>query len=238
MLKNVTMGNLVLVRHGESQWNLSNRFTGWVDVPLSEKGIREAGRVADHCRSFHYSAAFTSTLWRAQTTLSIILARQDRTGILQHARDPLHAGWVRHSNKLSGGEIPVYADAALNERFYGELQGMEKRAAEKKYGKTKLLAWRRGYADRPPGGESLEEAHARVHPYLVRNILPRVRRGEDVLIAAHGNTLRAAIKHLEGISDEEIAFVDLPVARPLVYRYRQERFVRIEGEYRLDRPLR
>jgi 2,3-bisphosphoglycerate-dependent phosphoglycerate mutase len=115
---------------------------------------------------------------------------------------------------------------------------MEKGSAEKKYGKDKVQAWRRGYTNRPPRGESLEEAHARMHPYLVKKILPRVRRGENILVTAHGNTLRAAIKHLEGISDEQIALVDLPEAKPLIYEYRKGRFVRIEGEYKLDRPLR
>lgn len=232
------MGKLVLVRHGESRWNLCNRFTGWIDVPLSEKGIKEAEECAQHCKQYEYSAAFTSNLTRAQETLLIILSQQDRTGVFQHDHDPKYSTWIRGSNRCSGSDIPVFASSALNERYYGALQGMEKGSAEKKYGKDKVQAWRRGYTNRPPRGESLEEAHARMHPYLVKKILPRVRRGENILVTAHGNTLRAAIKHLEGISDEQIALVDLPEAKPLIYEYRKGRFVRIEGEYKLDRPLR
>lgn len=232
------MGKLVLVRHGESRWNLCNRFTGWIDVPLSEKGIKEAEECAQHCRQYAYAAAFTSNLTRAQETLLIILSQQDRTGVFQHDHDPKYSTWIRGSNRCSGSDIPVFASSALNERYYGALQGMEKGSAERKYGKEKVQAWRRGYTNRPPRGESLEEAHARMHPYLVKKILPRVRRGENILVTAHGNTLRAAIKHLEGISDEQIALVDLPEAKPLIYEYRKGRFVRIEGEYKLDRPLR
>ena len=232
------MGILVLVRHGESRWNLCNRFTGWVDVPLSEKGIKEAEQCAEHCKHYKYSAAFTSRLTRAQETLLIILSKQNRTGVFQHEADARYSKWIKGSNRGSGSDIPVFASSALNERYYGLLQGLEKGAAEKKYGKEQVRSWRRGYTNRPPRGETLEEAHARMHPYLVKEILSRVRKGENVLVTAHGNTLRAAIKHLEGISDEQIALVDLPEAKPLIYEYRRGRFVRIEGEYKLDRPLR
>ena len=232
------MSHLVLVRHGESRWNLCNRFTGWVDVPLSENGVLEAQRCAKHCKSFNFSAAFTSRLQRAQATLLIILSQQNRTGIFQHRDDPRYSRWISLSNQCGGDDIPVFADSVLNERYYGVLQGMDKRDAERKFGKEKLTAWRRGYADHPPKGESLEDAHARMHPYLVRTILPRVKRGEDVLLTAHGNTLRAAIKHLENLSDETIAFVDLPEAMPLIYEYRKGRYQRIAGDYRMNRPLR
>ncbi len=232
------MGTLVLVRHGESRWNLGNRFTGWIDVPLSEGGIKEAGLCAVHCKRFEYAAAYTSNLARAQETLLIILSKQKRTGIFQHGRDPRYSRWIHESNRYNKNEIPIFASETLNERYYGTLQGMDKSAAEKKFGKEKVHAWRRGYVDRPPRGESLKEAHARMHPYLVKKILPKVRHGLDILVAAHGNTLRAAIKHLEGISDQDISFVDLPEAKPLVYEYGRGRFKRIEGEYGLDRPLR
>lgn len=232
------MGKLVLVRHGESRWNLCNRFTGWIDVPLSKEGIREAERCAMHCKKYEYAAAFCSDLTRAQETLLIILSVQERTAIFQHHDDPRYSKWIKHSNRCNGGDVPVFASAALNERYYGILQGMEKGAAEKKYGKDRVYAWRRGYYDRPPRGESLEDTYQRMRPYFMKYILPRVRRGENVIVTAHGNALRTAIKHLEGISDEQIASVDLPEATPLVYDYRSPKFVRIEGEYHLDRPLR
>lgn len=233
------MGKLILVRHGESRWNLAGRFTGWVDVPLSDNGIKEAESCARHCKKFEYTSAFTSTLSRAQETLLIILSLQQRTGVFQHMNGSLsYAKWIRSSNTVREADIPVYANIALNERYYGALQGIEKTEAEKKFGTEKVLAWRRGYKDRPPRGESLEETHARIHPFLMKSILPRVRRGETVLVTAHGNTLRAAIKHLERISEEKIAFIDLPQATPLVYEYRGGNFTRTEGEYRFDRPLR
>lgn len=232
------MGKLVLVRHGESRWNLCNRFTGWIDVPLSEKGIKEAEECAVHCKKYAYTTAFTSNLTRAQETLLIILSQQDRTGVFQHDHDPKYSNWIHGSNRCSGDDIPVFSSSTLNERYYGALQGMEKGTAEKKYGKEKILAWRRGYTDRPPRGESLEAAHARMHPFLVKNILPKVKKGENVIVVAHGNTLRAAIKHLEGVSDDQITHIDLPQAKPLVYEFKKGRFVRIEGEYQLDRPLR
>jgi len=232
------MAVLVLVRHGESRWNLSNRFTGWVDVPLSLNGVREAQACAKHCAKYDYDAAFTSKLQRAQSTISIILTRQNRTGIFQHEGNGKHYRWSCESNKCLPDDIPIYDSESLNERYYGVLQGMDKKAAEEKYGIEKLFKWRRGYKDRPPKGESLEDAHARMHPYLVRNILPKVRKGGNILLTAHGNTLRAAIKHLEGISDHDIARIDLPEAEPLVYEFRRGGFKRIEGEYRLDRPLR
>lgn len=233
------MGTLVLVRHGESRWNLANRFSGWVDIPLSEGGIAEADRVAHHCRKFQYTSVFTSLLQRAISTVVIILAHQNKTGIFHHPASRRYTAWIRHSNILDGTEnIPVFTTAALNERYYGSLQGMKKSVAEKKYGKDNILKWRRGYCDRPPKGETLEEAHKRMIPYLKKHILPRVKKGETVLLTAHGNTLRAVIKHLEGISNTDIAFVDLPEAMPLVYAFREKKFIRIEGEYHFNRPLR
>ncbi len=231
------MGYLVLVRHGESRWNLTNRFTGWVDVPLSEKGIREAERVAAHCRKYAYAAAYTSDLSRAQETLLIILAGQNKTAVFQHDPVPGYEAWIKRSN-LRDGDIPVFATVALNERYYGDLQGMNKRDTEKIYGLNQVLAWRRGYDDRPPGGETLAETHGRALSYLQKRVLPRVRRGEDILVVAHGNTLRGVIMQLEGISAKDIASVDLPEARPLTYKYFRGRFRRVEGKYRLGRPLR
>lgn len=232
------MSHLVLVRHGESRWNLCNRFTGWVDVPLSENGVIEAQQCAKHCKSFNFSSAFTSRLQRAQATSLIILSQQNRTGIFQHRNDPRYSRWIRLSNQCGGDDIPIFADAALNERYYGALQGMDKKDAERKYGAEKVTAWRRGYSERPPRGESLKDAHARIHPYLVKNILTRVRKGEDVLMTAHGNTLRAAIKHLEALSSETIAFIDLPQGMPLIYEYRRGKYKRVAGEYQMNRPLR
>lgn len=232
------MASLVLVRHGESRWNLTNRFTGWVDVPLSERGIEEAGRVAAHCKKFNYAAAFTSRLTRAQQTLLIILARQKRTGIFQHEPAHGHERWIRASNQLQNDDIPIFASYTLNERFYGTLQGMNKRTATNQFGKERVHAWRRSYDSRPPNGESLAEAYARMKPNFTKQILPRLKKGEDILVVGHGNTLRGAIKYLEQISDDDIAFLDLPKTTPIVYQYHHGKIARTEGEYRFNRPLR
>ncbi len=232
------MSHLVLVRHGQSRWNLSNRFTGWVDVPLSRDGIIEAEHCALHCARFDFNAAFASDLERAHETLLIVLSHQERTGIVQHDEDHQYLSWVRRSNICADDDVPIFTTKLLNERYYGSLQGLVKAQAEAKFGKDKVLAWRRGYTAKPPRGESLKDAHDRMRPYLVRNILPRVRRGETVIVTAHGNTLRAVIKHLEGISDERISSLDLPQAEPIVYEHRHGRFEHVAGDYRMDRPLR
>lgn len=233
------MGHLVLIRHGESRWNQCHRFTGWVDVPLSEAGIDEAEACAHHCKRFDFSAAFTSKLERAHSTLNTILAHQNRTGIVQHEHDKKFYRWTKYSNGCGTEDIPVIESTLLNERYYGKLQGMEKSEAEKKFGKEKVFAWRRGFKDKPPGGgESLEETFNRVLPFFKKSILPRVRKSDDVLVVAHGNTLRAMIMYLEKISEIDIAFVDLPKAQPIVYRYGKEGFERVAGEYHFNRPLR
>ncbi len=232
------MGTLVLVRHGESRWNLCNRFSGWVDIPLSEQGVKEAQACATHCARFDFGAAFTSNLGRAHETLLIVLSLQGKTAVVQHADDARYGKWIRTSNKCASGDLPVFATSSLNERFYGSLQGMDKKSAERTYGKDKVFQWRRGFTARPPGGETLQETFKRSQPYVARTVLSRVRRGEQIFVAAHGNTLRAMIKHLEGIDDRAVAYVDLPLAHPIVYHYKRGRFVRTEGELRFDRPLR
>lgn len=232
------MGKLVLVRHGESRWNVRNRFSGWVDVPLSENGIREAERCAVHCEKYNFSAVFTSALERTHVTASIILSRQNRNGIIQHEEQQRYRKWTMQSNIITRGDIPIYESVVLNERFYGDLQGMDKRQAEKVYGKKQVFAWRRGFSDKPPGGESLKQTFMRIHPYFDARIVPRIAKSETVLISGHGNTLRAIIRHIEDIPTEDIVNIDLPEARPLVYEYRRGTFVRIAGEYRLNRPLR
>ncbi|MFZ2803929.1 MAG: 2,3-diphosphoglycerate-dependent phosphoglycerate mutase [Patescibacteria group bacterium] len=232
------MGLLVLVRHGESRWNEENKFTGWVDVPLSDRGIDEAERCAVHCRKYDFDQAFTSRLERAQDTLQIILSDQGRTGIVQHVGiNPMYRPWIKQSNKFDG-DLPVHTSEDLNERYYGSLQGMDKLDAEKRFGKENVFLWRRGYTEQPPKGESLRQAFERIMPYFKRHVFPRVKRGDHVLIVAHGNTLRAVIKHLEKLNGEEIADIDFPEARPIVYRYSKSGWKRIEGEYQKNRPLR
>lgn len=233
------MSKLVLVRHGESRWNLDNRFTGWVDVPLSVNGIREAQLTAKKLKGISFDVAFTSKLTRAQSTLLIILSEQNRTGVFQHIGEGEYYKWTCASNRCSIHDIPILTDKRLNERYYGLLQGMDKKEAQKRYGQEKLFLWRRGYALRPPKGESLKQTFERVYPYFNKKILKRVKKGDDVLLTAHGNTLRAIMKKLEGISDKDIPFLDLPKGKPIMYEYKHGKCICMNPEdYSFKRPLR
>jgi len=187
------MARLILLRHGESQWNLENRFTGWVDVPLSLRGIQEAKDAGEKLRSFTFNRAFTSVLARANETLRLVLETIGQTG------------------------IPIEKDKALNERMYGELQGLNKDETAKKYGEAQVKIWRRSYDVRPPGGESLKDTAERVLPYYERTIKPYLLKGDSILISAHGNSLRALIMELEQLSQEQVLELNVPTGAPLLY---------------------
>ncbi|ETR77721.1 phosphoglyceromutase [Afipia sp. P52-10] len=187
---------LVLVRHGQSEWNLKNLFTGWRDVDLTEQGIseaREAGRKLK-AQGLAFDVAFTSNLKRAQRTLGLVL------------------------EEMGASNIPVMKDLALNERDYGDLSGLNKDDARKKWGEEQVHIWRRSYDIAPPGGESLRDTLARTLPYYVQEILPRVLRGERVLVAAHGNSLRALVMVLERLSPEGILSREIGTGVPIIYR--------------------
>ncbi len=228
---------LILVRHGESRWNLNNKFTGWVDVPLSEKGIKEALLCAKELKDLSIDVAFTSKLERAQETLLIILSKQKKTGIFLHEEKKEHA-WSNHSKQFNKNEIPIYSDDALNERYYGELQGHDKNEMRKKYGEEQVFVWRRSYDIRPPRGESLKDVYKRAVPYFNKKIFPKLKEGNDVIVSAHGNSLRAIIKHLENISDKEIPYLELPFGKPIVYKYSKGKLKRINKEFSFNRPVR
>jgi len=187
---------LVLVRHGQSDWNLKNLFTGWRDVDLTEKGVaeaREAGRKLK-AQGIKFDVAFTSVLKRAQRTLDLMLTELGQT------------------------TIPIFKDQALNERDYGELVGLNKDDARKKWGEEQVHIWRRSYDVAPPGGESLTDTLARALPYYVTDILPRVLRGERVLVAAHGNSLRALVMVLDKHTPDSITKLNLETGVPMIYR--------------------
>jgi 2,3-bisphosphoglycerate-dependent phosphoglycerate mutase len=213
------MTYLVLVRHGESIWNTKNVFTGWTDVPLTEKGFKEAQKAAKELKDLSLDVAFTSKLERAQGTLLVILAEQKKTGIFLHENEK-KAKWFMHPLKfMEESEIPIYSSSDLNERYYGALQGKNKDEMRKKYGEEQVFAWRRSYDVRPPKGESLKDVYKRVVPYFEKNILPQIKRQKNVLVSAHGNSLRAMIKYLDNISDEDIPHLELPFGKPIVYKY-------------------
>ncbi len=187
---------LVLARHGQSEWNLKNLFTGWKDPGLTELGIEEARTAGRRLKEMgiRFDVAFTSALSRAQHTCELILGELGQSG------------------------LPTIADQALNERDYGDLAGLNKDDARARWGEEQVHLWRRSYDVSPPGGESLKDTVARALPYYVREILPRVMRGERVLVAAHGNSLRALVMVLDGYTAETIPSLELATGIPLVYR--------------------
>jgi 2,3-bisphosphoglycerate-dependent phosphoglycerate mutase len=189
------MALLILLRHGESQWNLENRFTGWIDVPLSERGVKEAERAGVKLRAYPIDIAYTSVLLRATDTLALALKTANKNG------------------------VPVTKDQALNERHYGELQGLDKEETAKKFGKEQVHIWRRSYDVAPPGGESLKDTAARTLPYFDKVIWPDLKKGKNVLIAAHGNSLRSIVMEIEKLTPEEILKVEIPTGVPIVYEF-------------------
>lgn len=197
------MPNLILIRHGESQWNLENRFTGWVDVPLSAKGEQEAKTAAEKLKSYKFDKAFTSKLQRANNTLKIILQASNQTN------------------------IPTEYDVALNERHYGALQGLNKGETAQKYGDEQVKIWRRSYDVPPPTektdlnpegkSESLKDTAARTLPYWEKNIFPEIKNGKNIIVAAHGNSLRSIVMHLDNLTKEQVLELNIPTGAPLLY---------------------
>lgn len=187
---------LVLVRHGESEWNKLNLFTGWKDPGLTEKGIAEAHQAGKLLKAegFTFDIAFTSALQRAQATLDIILEELGETG------------------------LETVRDQRLNERDYGDLSGLNKDDARKRWGEAQVHTWRRSYDIAPPGGESLKDTAQRVLPYYETAIVPLLQAGRAVLVVAHGNSLRALIMRLEKLTGEEIVSRELATGVPIVYR--------------------
>ncbi|MFT4326752.1 MAG: 2,3-bisphosphoglycerate-dependent phosphoglycerate mutase [Candidatus Woesearchaeota archaeon] len=230
------MGYLVLVRHGESRWNLSNKFTGMVDVPLSSGGVYEALLAAQKLEGLNFDIAFTSELVRAQETLLIILSKQNACGIFQH-KEGKGKAWAHYTKKLDDHEIPIIADFALNERYYGDLQGLNKKAAQKKFGSEKVFLWRRSFDVPPPHGECLKDVCERTIPYFEKEILPHIKKGKNVIIAAHGNSLRSIIKHIETISDADIPSLELPTGVPIVYKYSKRKLVKENHVHSFNRPV-
>lgn len=188
---------LVLIRHGESEWNKANRFTGWKDVGLTEEGMAEAHRAGAMLREtgYRFDCAFTSTLKRAHHTLDIIL------------------------DELGQGKLPTVKAAALNERDYGELVGINKEEARKRWGAEQVHLWQRSYDIAPPGGESLKDTALRVVPFFQKWVVPELQKGKNVILVAHGNSLRSLIMELDKLDPDEVMQVELPTASPLVYRF-------------------
>ncbi|HEX5322343.1 MAG TPA: 2,3-diphosphoglycerate-dependent phosphoglycerate mutase [Capsulimonadaceae bacterium] len=189
------MPKLILLRHGESQWNLENRFTGWVDVPLSPKGEQEAAEAGKLLKNFEIDKLYTSVLKRAIDTASIALEA---------------AG--KH-------DIPTERDQALNERHYGDLQGLNKAETAEKFGDEQVKLWRRSFDVKPPNGESLKDTAARTLPYFQEHVMKDVDAGENVLVVAHGNSLRSIVMSLDKMNEHEVLELNIPTGIPLVYEF-------------------
>ena len=192
--------NLIIVRHGQSEWNEKNLFTGWENPGLTKKGADEAMHAAELIKELNieFDRMFTSALIRAQLTGSIIL------------------------EKIGQSDISIIKDEALNERFYGDLQGLNKDECRQKWGNDVVQMWRRSYDKGPPAGESLKETGERVLPYYLKNIFPLILKNMNILIAAHGNSLRSLIKYLEVISDEDIVKLEIPTGAPIHYSFDED----------------
>jgi 2,3-bisphosphoglycerate-dependent phosphoglycerate mutase len=195
-MKNV----LVLVRHGESEWNRLNMFTGWQDVDLTEEGVAEAHRAGAMLKAegAHIDVAFTSLLKRAQNTLKIILSELDQD------------------------KLPIVYDAALNERHYGDLVGLNKDEARQRWGEEQVHLWQRSYDIAPPGGESLKDTAARVLPFFTKRVVPELQAGKNVILVAHGNSLRSLVMHLDRLSPEQVKELTISTGMPLIYRLRPD----------------
>ena len=189
------MIKLVLLRHGQSQWNLENRFTGWIDIPLSPKGEEEAREAGEKIKHFKFDKVYTSVLERAIKTYEI-------------------------AAEVAGfKDLPVEKDKALNERMYGDLQGLNKDDMRKKFGAEQVHIWRRSFDVPPPNGESLKNTAERVLPYWHSHIEPDLKAGKNILVVAHGNSLRALIMHLDNLTGEEVVKLEIPTGVPILYEF-------------------
>ena len=196
---------LVLIRHGQSVWNATNRFTGWTDVELSEKGEIEAATAGEQLADVRFDVVHTSALIRAQRTAEIVM----------------------NKNRVSG-EIPTKQDERLNERHYGDLQGLNKAETAEIHGAEQGHIWRRSFDVPPPGGESLEMTAERTIPYFVEEIIPDLGSGMNVIVAAHGNSLRSIVMHIEAISPEDITSLEIPTGVPMYYKFDDGKISRLE----------
>ncbi len=216
------MGKLILLRHGQSEWNKRNIFTGWVDIPLSVEGIEESLRAGRKIAHLPIDVIFTSTLVRAQTTLFLAMSQHKggKVPCVIHEEDSRLRDWAGIYNAASEeGCIPVFTAWELNERMYGELQGLNKQDTIDRFGAEQVQLWRRSYETAPPEGESLSMTAKRTIPYFEKRILPCLKEGKNVFVSAHGNSLRAIVMDLEKLSHAQVLALEIGTGEPLIYEY-------------------
>jgi len=221
------MNSLILLRHGQSMWNLKNVFTGWVDVPLSSKGIIEAQEAGKKLANIKFNSIFTSVQVRAIETAMIAMTsnNDDRTPVIIHKDGRMKENTGIYDTEMMNNIIPVYSDEHLNERYYGELQGLNKADTILRYGEEQVHEWRRSYDVKPPKGESLEDTATRTIPFFEKEILAKLKKGENILVSAHGNSLRSIVMYIEKLTKEEVIKLEIPTGQPLIYKFENDDFV-------------
>lgn len=222
---------LILMRHGQSEWNKRNLFTGWVDIPLSWEGIVEAIEAGKKISSIPIDVIYISTLMRAQMTAMIAMSEHEGgkvPRILHEGEGKLEEWGKVHNPSAAQSTIPVIKAWELNERMYGDLQGLNKQETREQYGKEQVHIWRRSYDVPPPNGECLADTAARAIPYFQEKIVPHLASGQNVFISAHGNSLRAIIMHLDGLSKEEVLKLELGTGVPIIYEYEAGSFRKVQ----------
>lgn len=213
------MAKLVLVRHGQSVWNLKNVFTGWVDVPLTAAGISEATDAGKEMADIKFDVIYTSLQVRALETAMIAMAynNSSNTPVVIHDEGKM-ADWTKIYNQdMENSMIPVIRDWHLNERYYGELQGKNKAETAAQYGDEQVHLWRRSFDVPPPNGECLKDTAERTIPFFKENILPKLQAGQNILVSAHGNSLRSIVMYLDDLSQEAVLKLEIPTGKPLYY---------------------
>lgn len=217
------MAKLILVRHGQSEWNAKNLFTGWIDVPLSNKGIEEAYRAGESIGHIPIHCVFTSSLIRAHMTATLAMSRHTTEKILVFIHEEgKQKEWSQsYGVDLERDCIPVYQSWHLNERMYGKLQGLNKAETAERYGADQVHQWRRSYDIPPPEGESLELTAKRTVPYFQERVLPVLQEQKNVAIFAHGNSLRSIVQYLDQLSREEVLRLEIPTGEPWIYEYKE-----------------
>jgi len=222
------MSKLILLRHGQSVWNKKNVFTGWVDVPLSQEGILEATNAGEKIADIEFDSVYTSVQIRAIETAMIALAanKSDKTPVVIHEEGKMAEWTTIYNETMSRSIIPVYRDWHLNERYYGELQGKNKAETALAYGDEQVHIWRRSYDVAPPGGECLKDTAERTIPFFKENILKQLQEGKNVLVSAHGNSLRSIVMFIENLTEEEVLKLEIPTGVPLFYEYSNDQIKR------------
>lgn len=218
---------LILMRHGQSEWNRLNLFTGWVDIPLSAKGVEESIEGGKKIAHLPIDVIFTSSLIRAQMTATLAMLHHSsgKVPCVQHPGEGKLEEWSQiYSEEAQKSCIPIFNAWQLNERMYGELQGLNKQETMNKFGTEQVQEWRRSFDKAPPNGESLKKTAARTIPYFEERVLPLLKRGANVFIAAHGNSLRSIVMFLDKLSEEQVVKLELATGEPLVYTFEGEKW--------------